>query len=473
MTLLAAIVRLIFSLAVWAAGFAPICAAEFSLDIDLSRTNGIFRPLHGMNKGPLLAGGLMDLSSELRPLAVPSVRLHDCHWPNPEVVDIHVIFPNFDADPRSAESYEFKQTDAYIGSIINLGAKVIYPLGESIEHTEVKRYVHPPRDFEKWAAICEGMVRHYNEGWAEGFQHNIRYWEIWNEPENRPAMWSGSDEDYFRLYEATARRLKKRWPELKIGGPAVGAPGTLQEGELVPSTFVRNFLQHCRSANLPLDFFSWHCYSDEPREVVIRARGIRKLLDETGFTKTEVHLNEWNYLPGNSWKALSPKTSGDERAAFYSEMSGANGARFILETLLLLQDAPITQANLFHGEAGPFGLFDEYGRRYKNYFGVLAFKELLDTSRVLLTNVMEGGITLAIGKTASEARIAITHSEPGQGLELKLRGVEFSPGTLVTKRQVTASTGWSRVELAPLKSIEVLRFNEPGITFLTLPITGN
>ena len=59
--------------------------------------------------------------------------------------------------------------------------------------------MHPPADAAKWAAICVGIIRHYNEGWANGFHHGIRYWEIWNEPENRPAMWTGTDEDYLAL----------------------------------------------------------------------------------------------------------------------------------------------------------------------------------------------------------------------------------------------------------------------------------
>ena len=42
---------------------------------------------------------------------------------------------------------------------------------------------NPPRDPARWAAVCAGIVRHYNEGWAGGFRHDIRYWEIWNEPD--------------------------------------------------------------------------------------------------------------------------------------------------------------------------------------------------------------------------------------------------------------------------------------------------
>ena len=122
------------------------------------------------------------------------------------------VFPNPNADPALPESYDFRLTDEYIEAVRKTGAEPIYRLGESIEHTSVKRYVHPPADMEKWAAVCLGIIRHYNEGWADGFHHNIRYWEIWNEPENRPVMWSGTDDDYLRLYRIAATAIKKRVP---------------------------------------------------------------------------------------------------------------------------------------------------------------------------------------------------------------------------------------------------------------------
>ncbi len=204
----------------WVALAQHCLAAEknIALEVDASKTIGEIRPLHGGNCGPVQFGGLVDLSAYFRDIKLPCSRLHDCHWPVTDVVDIHTIFANFDADPALPEGYDFRRTDDYIQATLNTGSKIIYRLGESIEHTPHKYYVHPPKDFGKWAEICKGIVAHYNEGWAGGFKHGIKYWEIWNEPENRPAMWSGTDEDYLRLYETTARALKNRWPELKVGG---------------------------------------------------------------------------------------------------------------------------------------------------------------------------------------------------------------------------------------------------------------
>ena len=63
----------------------------------------------------------------------------------------------------------------------------------------------------KWAEICEHIIRHYNEGWADGFYYNIEYWEIWNEPDNSQ-MWTGTPEEFYELYRVAANHLKSCFP---------------------------------------------------------------------------------------------------------------------------------------------------------------------------------------------------------------------------------------------------------------------
>lgn len=415
--------------------------APTELRIDFSRTNGFIRPLHGINKGPLAAGGLIDVTTALQALHPPSARLHDCHWPNPDVVDIHCVFPDFNADASQPGSYDFALTDEYLSATRQTGAEIIYRLGESIEHTSKKRFAHPPRDPAKWADICVGIIRHYNEGWANGFHYGIRYWEIWNEPENRPAMWSGTDEDYFRLYRVAASRIKKRFPNLKVGGPAVGASGHFVHGEFQPTAFVTNFLALCRRESLPLDFFSWHCYTADPSELVARARAIRSLLDASGFTNSQSHLNEWNFLPGNSWKPLSRSSAPQSRQAYYEEMAGPRGAAFITAALLELQDAPVDVCNLFHGEVGGFGLFNEHGVPQKNYYALRAFRQLLDMPRRVETRgAIRGQLALMGGMNANEASVLISNfADPQTEFRLVAINLPWREPTAVETRLVDAT----------------------------------
>jgi len=108
------------------------CVFAVELAVDCSKAAGEIRALHGVNSGPLNNGGTVDLSKEFREIGVPLTRLHDCHWPNPDVVDIHTIFPDFKADPLRPESYTFDRTDDYIQAIVKVGSGIVFRLGESI-----------------------------------------------------------------------------------------------------------------------------------------------------------------------------------------------------------------------------------------------------------------------------------------------------------------------------------------------------
>ena len=398
--------------AVGASMAAPADAgAAADLAVDFAKSAGEIRPLHGGNGGPVDGTGLLDLSGYHQALAIPYTRLHDCLWPDPNVVDIHAVFPDFKADPARPESYDFARSDAYIQPIVLAGSRIVYRLGESIEHTKRKYRVHPPPDAAKWAAACLGVIRHYNEGWANGSHFNIPYWEIWNEPENRPAMWTGTDQDYCRLYTVTAKAIKARFPDLRVGGPAVGYSGRVTGETLEPTPFLTGFLDACKHEGAPLDFFSWHTYTDDPSAVTARARAIRRWLDSSGFAKTESHLNEWNYLPGNDWTPMGPAGQGQAREAWYAAMGGAPGAAFTACTLLELQDAPVDMACYYSADFKDFGLFTRHGVPKKTFYAFKAFKALLDTPlRVEARGSESGRLAVAAGMARDKASATLLAS---------------------------------------------------------------
>lgn len=377
---------------------------------DFGKVIGAIKPLNGINRGPIAGGGRVEVIERQKALGLHSIRPHDSHWPNCDVVDIHAVFPNFDADPSKPESYDFALTDEYIEGILKTGAQVIFRLGESIEHTSVKRYVHPPKDYDKWVQICLGIIRHYNEGWAKGFRHNIEYWEIWNEPENRPVMWSGTDEDFLRLYKTAAVKIKKEFPKLKVGGPAFGAyMQVFKEGGFKPVPFTAAFLEMCKKDSVPLDFFSWHCYTDNPAEFSLRGKYVREMLDSYGFQKTESHLNEWNLLPGNTW---SEGNTPEEKDEYFAYMAGPAGAAFLTTAIAEMHDSPIDVSNFFHAELGSMGFFSLNGAPYKNYFGMLSFRRLLDLGkRVEVQGATPGrvGVLAATNEAKTECAVLISN----------------------------------------------------------------
>ena len=457
----------------------PVRAENAVLRADFSVPTGAIRPLHGINKGPLAPGGIFDVIREQKELGIPFTRLHDCGWPNPYVVDHHAVFPNPDADPALPGSYDFRLTDEYIAAVRQTGAEPVYRLGESIEHTTVKRYVHPPADMEKWAAVCLGIIRHYNEGWAEGFHHKIRYWEIWNEPENRPVMWSGTDDDYLRLYRIAALAIKKQFPALKVGGPALGTSGSFVKGAFVPTDFAENFLAMCRKDEVPLNFFSWHCYTADPAELTARSKAIRQLLDSKGFTETESHLNEWNFLPGNTWDPINKSGTPAARRRYYEEMAGAPGAAFIAASLVELQDAPVDVCNFFHGELGGFGIFTGQGEPLKAYQALRAFQGLVETPRRVETRgAVTGKLAFAAGLSADgrEATMLVSNfADPRPEITLDWKGFAWTGGVTAEIRTVDAISDFSNVRTVSVAGQSVtlpLTLKAPAIALIRLRPSG-
>lgn len=358
--------------------YIEVFGAGNVITVDCVQTIGDIKPLHGINLGPLCYRGTVDLSKYHRELKVPYTRLHDVVYQSEDAVDISTIFRNFRNPADDPSSYDFRITDDYLQAIINTGSKIVYRLGESIEHTPRKYRVNPPPDFEKWAEICVRIISHYNEGWANGFHHNVEYWEIWNEPDVKPAMWTGTDEQFFQLFEITAKKIKSAHPKVKVGGPALGNPVMNENTNPQPTPYLAKFLSYCKERNVPLDFFSWHCYTSDPQVIARKARAVRQILDNYGFNKTESHLNEWNYLPRNDWAPML----GDDpivKEKWYAEMGGPDGAVFLTTVLILIHDLKVDVANFYTGVLQAFGLFDCYGAPKKVYYAMKAFSKMLDT----------------------------------------------------------------------------------------------
>ena len=144
------------------------------LQVNFSNSVGRVKPMHATNNGPVLLrkyfeGGTMhpfnNNLEEFRRAGIPYARTHDTSFYHryglEHTVDVYYVFPDFDADPDDPASYDFACTDEYLWACQQAGVEVFYRLGHRIEH-EVRRYgSNPPKDFEKWARVCEHIIRHY------------------------------------------------------------------------------------------------------------------------------------------------------------------------------------------------------------------------------------------------------------------------------------------------------------------------
>ena len=395
---------------------------------DFSNTNGRIKPLHGVNNAPYSVMNEALPTEFMKGAGIPYSRLHDAMGPygGSHYVDVPNVFPDFDADPEKEENYDFTLTDYYIESIVKGGCEIFYRLGITIDWARKKYRTFPPKDNLKWAKICEGIIRHYNEGWADGFHYGIKYWEIWNEPEN-PPMWSGSKEEYFELYRVASVYLKEKFPDCKIGGyGSCGFYAVTREGmnDFYKGfvTWFDEFLQMVTKQKLPLDFYSWHIYTNNPEEVLAHGAYVRKKLDEYGLFATETTLDEWNY--------------GDEGTS-HNEKRTMAGASFTAAVLCGLQAAGHTDSAMYYcvSLGGVYnGMYDNVTRKFlKPYRVFAAFNDLYRLgANVPAVSVPNGIYTAA---AIDKNRSAIMLSNPGD--EEKTFEIELDK--IVKNKEVTAS----------------------------------
>lgn len=156
--------------------------------------------------------------------------------------------------------------------------------------------VTPPKDYNEWGQLVEAFTTHLVERYGID---EVRKWyfEVWNEP-NLGAFWSGTQEEYFKLYEYSARAIKKVDDQLRVGGPASSK-----------ANWIKEIISYTYKNNIPLDFVSTHLYGqDEQVQYPDRVGSPYKVGDffsetvkeVTRWVKAserpdlEIHWTEWN-----------------------------------------------------------------------------------------------------------------------------------------------------------------------------------
>jgi len=406
--------------------------------VDFDKVTGPVRPLHGVNQGPMTKVFTYDARAEFAEAAIPYCRLHDTEYPygSGEFVDIPCIFKNFDADENDPASYNFGLTDEYIARIRDTGAEAFFRLGVSIEHAPVKRYIYPPKDFAKWARICEHIIRHYNEGWADGYEWNIRYWEIWNESDGHGNMWLGTPEEFYEFYTVAARHLKACFPGLMIGGCG---------WTTAKNAFIEGFMQYIstRSEPVPLDFFSWHRYYADINKMLASWKDSVELLKKYGYPDAENIFDEWNYM--ENW---------NDQPHSYVVLKNSRGGAFCAATLAALQSlTDVDVATYFEGDVVKewCGLFDvaemsigNHNRKatMKKLPPFYAFKHFGDLYRLgnaVLSTTDGDGIyaCAAAGKGSVGLLCANYNTDSDADVSFELKGAGGVPEVYMTSSELT------------------------------------
>lgn len=297
-----------------------------AISVDASRIVGVLRSLQGAHYDP--GPPHATLSDNYKRMGVDLIRTHDAGI----VVDSGVadldgigadrIFPDLNADPSDPASYNFGPTDIVLGNMLATGAELYFRVGRSANQQFIPNNTVPP-DLDRYAEIVRHVVLHYNKGWAHGFHHRIRYFEIWNEPDFLP-FWAGTAEQYYELYEKVALAIRRADPHALVGGPT----NTSFNDD---TGFRESFLDFVRERRLPFDFLSFHKYTDksnDPLDYARIAQTYRGLLDSRGFRQVQIVNSEYG-----------PSLVGDP------VIGGPAGiAAFLATAQMYMQNAPVERA---------------------------------------------------------------------------------------------------------------------------------
>ena len=111
-----------------------------------------------------------------------------------------------------------------------------------------KGNVTPPKDYQKWDGLIKALAKHWTERYGEK-EVASWYFEVWNEPNLKGAFFTGTQQDYFKLYQETALAIKSVSTKYRVGGPATAG-----------NAWIPEMIGFCVNNKLPIDFISTHDY---------------------------------------------------------------------------------------------------------------------------------------------------------------------------------------------------------------------
>ena len=156
---------------------------------------------------------------------------------------------------KDVVTYSFYQIACLFDYILSIGMKPfveIGPMPSALASGKktiffYKANVTPPKNYKMWDDLIKRfmdfLIDRYTLEEVESW-----YFEVWNEPDLK-VFWSGSKEEYFKLYKNTANVIRSFGENIKIGGPATSG-----------GNWIGEFKEYCENDNIPLDFISTHAY---------------------------------------------------------------------------------------------------------------------------------------------------------------------------------------------------------------------
>lgn len=335
------------------------------LKADLSLRQEKTPVLHGMCNGPLSYSA--NISRLFRDMKTPYVR--NCAWDGEGsryAFDVSRVFPDENADDSDPQSYDFSLTDKYMKGIYDANAKCIYSFSDSD-----RKRSFCMKDPDKWARVCVRIIKHYNDYFANGFAYGISVFEI------SPFCVFDDECDkntLFSVYAKTAMAIKLIDSDYKVGGMSFNM--YCDRG--------REFLRFCSQKKIPLDFVSFHAFSDSIFEVCEACEKYTANIHNFGLDGTKIMISAWNYLKISSGnvgkKTIVENASGEytkEQKDLFLKEKSIEGAAYCMSLLTSLANYPLVEYACYY-DAQPqiskfCGICDIYGDKQKPYYAFCAY----------------------------------------------------------------------------------------------------
>jgi len=338
-----------------------------SVNVELctkSSNNKKIRNILGMNNSPRIkSNAKIPLEKEyFEKLRIKCVRHHDAAIENPsfELIDIHRIFPFAHLDENDDRNYFFDQTDDYLALIADTDIELEFRLGETIDHSSCARLIQPWEDINKWARVCKKIIDHYKKSEKCGLKLNLTRVCVWEEPDNH-RLFAGDVYQYCALFSAVYKLVKKDYPDISVGGPAL--MGNID--------FLKIFIETAIKNDTVPDFISFNVYT---RSIDYMARAVRErseILNSFGLYDTKLEISEWHLGP-LEWE-LNDNT-------LIEGFDNAKSAAYCTYSLTALQDEERVETAFYYAWATSI-----WSVSYMNnlaftlrpaYYGLLLFQRL-------------------------------------------------------------------------------------------------
>ncbi|WP_264565808.1 GH39 family glycosyl hydrolase [Flavobacterium sp. N3904] len=291
-------------------------------------------------------------------------------------------------DNKGNPEYNYQYIDALYDFLLSIKMKPFVELGfmpsalASGNETIFwwRGNVTPPKDYKKWEDLIRNLTQHFTERYGVE-EVKTWYFEVWNEPNLSPGFWTGTQEEYFKLYDYTARAIKSVNPAYKVGGPATAGAAW------VPET-----IEFATKNNVPLDFISTHAYgvgqgfldeygesgtvlSNDASSVSGEVINSRKQISSSAKPNLELHYTEWS----SSYTPADPIHDSYHSAAYILQKlkqvgNAANSMSYWVFTDIFEEPGP--RFTPFHGG---FGLLNTQGIKKPAYFSYSFLNKLGET----------------------------------------------------------------------------------------------